>query len=90
MAVDSGTKKSDNSNSYFVIEGEGMQLKVNKRDLQFKSTGGHTHQYLPDFSDEWEGAIALECAVKGCIHGMMMKKEGKGFMDWLEGHRAKA
>lgn len=90
MAIDSNYKKTDNSNNYFVIEGEGEQLKINKRDLQFKSSGGHKHQYLPDFTDEWDGAVAVKCAVRGCIHGRMMRKEGKEFMDWLETHRAKA
>lgn len=69
---------------------EGEYLKIPKRDLQWKSTGDHEHHYMPDFSDEEEDFIALTCAVKGCIHGILVRKEGKFFTGWLKKHRAKA
>lgn len=86
MKVDQTKNKQDN---YLVIEGSDQVITINKRDLVFKNTGDHKHHYLPDFTDEWEKAIALVCAIPGCIHGQMRKKEGKQFMSWLEGHRAK-
>lgn len=90
MAIDNNHKQSDNQGRYIIIEGDDQQLKIPKRDLVFRSTGGHKHHYMPDFTDEWDKAIALKCAIPGCIHGRMYKKEGKEFMDWLETHRAKA
>lgn len=88
--VDLKNKKDNNSGGYFVIEGEGQQVKINKRDLVFRNVNDHSHHYLPDFTDEWEKAIALVCAIPGCIHGKMMKKEGKEFMNWLDSHRTKS
>lgn len=88
--VDEQKKNSHNSDRYFVFSNGEETTVINKRDLNFVSTGGHEHQYLPDFTDEWESAIAVKCAVRGCVHGRMMRKEGKEFMEWLEGHRAKA
>jgi len=89
MPFDENYKKTDNSNSFIVIEGDGEQLKVNKRDLQWVRTN-HEHHYLPDFTDETDEYVALTCRKGGCIHGVLQRKEGKEFMDWLEGHRAKA
>ena len=88
--IDNNRKQSDNQGRYLVIEGEGQQLKIHKNDLKFVKVGGHKHQYMPDFTDEWDGAIALKCVVKSCPHGIMQPKKGKSFMSWLESHRAKS
>lgn len=88
--VDTESKKFNNQGSLIVIEGEGQQFKIDKRDLQWVRTGNHQHHYLPDFSDETDEYIALVCGVRGCIHGALFKKKGKRFMSWLEKHRAEA
>lgn len=88
--VDSSSQNSHNSSGAIVIEGDSGQIKIPKRDLNWTSAGNHEHHYLPDFTDEWDKAIALKCAKPGCIHGIMHRKEGKEFMSWLEKHRAKS
>lgn len=90
MKVDSNHKKGDTKGNFLFINSGEESIKINKADLHFVKVGGHTHHYLPDFTDEWEAAIALKCAIRGCNHGMMHKKVGKEFMAWIEGHRAKA
>lgn len=88
--LDTKPKSADNLGRYIVIEGDGQQLKIDKRDMMWSKVGGHKHHYLPDFTDETEVYVALTCALRSCNHGMLHKKEGKPFMDWLEEHRAKA
>lgn len=90
MNIDKSKETTNNKDNYLVIEGEGTQLKINIKNLKWQNTGDHQHHYLPDFSDEWEQAVALKCVIPGCIHGVMQKKEGKFFLDWLDKHRAKS
>lgn len=90
MKVDISAKsKQDNNGSYF-IQGTDQVLQINKKDLVFKRTNDHTHHYLPDFSDETETYVAITCALPGCIHGKLVKKDGKQFTDWLDQHRVKS
>lgn len=87
--IDNSGPKTNNTDS-IVLSGPDGAIIINKRDIRWQRTGGHKHHYLPDFSDETETYVALSCAVRGCPHGILMKKEGKDFADWLDTHRAKA
>lgn len=87
--VDNHKSNSNNKGSFFINGGE-KPVRINKSDLNFVKMGGHTHQYKPDFTDEWDDAIALKCTINGCGQGRMHPKQGKEFMDWLEERRAEA
>lgn len=84
--VDNGGKKPDNSSRFYISNGEDTMI-INKRDLVWQKMN-HDHHYLPDFSDETDVYVALKCAKSGCIHGVLQRKEGKEFMNWLEERRA--
>lgn len=87
--VDNKHYDSNNQGGTIVIEGEGESFKISKRDLVFTKFN-HQHHYLPDFTDETDTYVALVCGKRHCPHGALYKKEGKEFMKWLEGHRAKS
>lgn len=88
--VDGNQKADDNKSVLPDLEkdGVGESLKIPKKDLVWIRTNTHEHQYKPDFTDEWEGSIALVCTVEGCIVGKMVRKDGKKFLKWLDEHRA--
>lgn len=86
MEVDSPRKTKDNNNNFLFIGNNEETIKINRRDIKFTKLGGHTHHYKPDFTDEWDEAIALVCVQ--CSHGRMHPKKDKKFMDWLDEHRA--
>lgn len=88
--IDTEPNKSNNSDKFIVIEGDGQQVKINKKDMVWHRVGGHKHHYLPDFTDETDIYVALMCGVRGCPHGVLHRKEGKAFMGWLDKHRTKA
>jgi hypothetical protein len=78
--------KSGN-NEYIVLEGEHETLKIKKRDMVWVHTGDHQHHYKPDFTDETADYIALTCVQPNCIHGRLIRKQGKDFIKWLETSR---
>lgn len=86
--MDKSPKKSNND--YIVIEGDGEQLKIKKSDMVWNRTGDHQHHYKPDFSDETDTYIAMQCTVANCVHGRLFKKDetkmenGQSFTEWLE------
>lgn len=86
--IDKSATNDDNSGKFIVISNGDDALFINKRDLVWHRTN-HEHHYLPDFTDEWDEAIALKCAKPGCPAGIMQRKEGEDFMRWLDEHRAR-
>lgn len=91
MSLDETSKgKQYSSRSVITIEGPDQVIQINKKDLVFKDTGDHEHLYVPDFTDETEDYIAIQCTKSGCIQGRLVRKDSKDFTKWLEKHRTKS
>lgn len=89
-SIDQNPQQGNNNNDFPVMTDEGAFIKIPKRDLVFRSTGGHKHLYMPDFTDETDDYCACSCVKRGCVHGVLFRKDNKSFISWLDKHRDKA